>query len=298
MNTNHANTNRLNPDHLHADRPTHLDPEATVTMPVVAHAPRTPDDHLAPASDTDTAADDPDGRFTPNPWRRRAADRLILAGRRHTRHWTDLAGTGRRPGPHALIFLHREPDPHSTNPSSGTVRIATRMFLHGDDVTDLHTILTELHARALEYRDAGVRHPIAQLADTAEPMTRTAHYLGLATSTIDPTGFDGPGSWPWHGLAHLTDDTRMIIRARSSVATPDLQSSHTLDAADLPTGVLDAFNPAHAWRWTRPDLNLADRDLVAEQDALQALHTFLHASETTPRPRRHARPEHAFTAGA
>jgi hypothetical protein len=176
-----------------ADRPAHLDPETTVTMPAAVPEPRTPAD-LVPVADTGLPAPDTDSRFTPNPWRRRAADRLVLAGRRHARHHTDLAGTGRRPGPHALIFLHREPDPHSNNPSVGTVKIATRMFLHGADVTDLHTILTHLHARALDYTKAGIRHPIAQLADTAEPMTRAARYLGLGTSSIDPAGIDRSGA--------------------------------------------------------------------------------------------------------
>ena len=260
------------------DRP-YRDPATTVTMPAV----------VVPATgELPPGPGDACGQFTPNPWRRRAVDRLILAGRRHTRHVIDLAGTGRRPGPHALIFLHSEPDPHSNDPSSGTVKVATRMFLHGDDVSDLHTVLVELHARALEYSEAGVRHPIAQLADGAEPMTRAARYLGLGTSTVDPAGFDGPGSWPWTGLVHLADGTRVIIRARGSVDTPDLQSSHTLDAADLPTGVLDAFNPARAWRWTRPDLSFADPDLLAHQHALEALHTFLHAGETEPRRLRRA----------
>jgi hypothetical protein len=286
----------VNPDHVDADRAAHPDPAQTMPMRVVVPEPRTPDDAFL-GDDTDLAADDPDGQFIPNPWRRRVSDRLTLAGRRHARHWTDLAGTGRRPGPHALVFLHREPDPYSNDPSPGTVRIATRMFLDGDDVTDLHTILTELHTRALEYWEAGIRHPIAQLADTAEPMTRAARYLGLGTSTIDPDRFDGPGSWPWTGLAHLVDDTRMVIRAVSSVRTPDLASSHTLDAVDLPTGVLDAFNPARAWRWTRPDLHHADPDLLAHQHALQALHTFLHATETAPRPHRNGR-HHATLADA
>jgi hypothetical protein len=282
-----VNPDRVNADRANPDRPTGLDPADTMPLQVVVPEPRTPDDP-APVGCTERPTDAA-GQFTPNPWRRRAADRLTLAGRRHARHLTDLAGTAHRPGPHALIFLHREPDPHSNDPASGAVRIATRMFLHGRDVTDLHTILTELHARALEYAQAGVRHPIAQLADTAEPMTRAAHYLGIAASTIDPTGFNSPGSWPWTGLAQLTDGTRMVIRATSSVETPDLQSSHTLDAADRPTGVLDAFNPARAWRWTRPDLTLADNLLGAEQDALDALHTFLHTTETAPRPHRHAR---------
>jgi hypothetical protein len=280
------NPDHVNPDPVNPARTAPLDPTQTMPMAVVVPEPRTSD---GPTPDPGPPADDIDTRFAPNPWRRRAADRLALAGRRHARHITDLAGTGRRPGPHALIFLHREPHPRSNHPSSGTVKIATRMFLHGPDVTDLHTILTELHARALDYTEAGVRHPIAQLADTAEPMTGAARYLGLATSSVDPAGFDEPASWPWTGLAHLTDDTQMIIRATSSVETPDLQSSHTLDAADLPTGVLDAFDPARAWRWTRPDLHLTDPALVAQQHALDALHTFLHATETAPRPRRHAR---------
>lgn len=267
----------------------YLDPETTITMPTVVPTPRASDDPIPAGADSNTA-DDADGRFTPNPWRRRVADRLILAGRRHTRHRTDQAGTARQPGPHALIFLHHEPDPRATNPhtGAGTVAIATRMFLNGDDVTDLHTILTHLHARALEYTRAGMRHPITQLVDTAEPMTRSARYLGLATSTLHPGHSDNPGSWPWQGLAHLTDDTRMIIRATSSVATPDLQSTHTLNPEDLPLGVLDAFDPARAWRWTRPDLHDSNPHLAAQQNALDTLHTLLQTTENQPRRHRRA----------
>ena len=298
MNPDPANPDRANPSGRSVDRPTRLDPEATVTMPAFVPDPRTPDD---PASTITTRPDrdtDAERQFFPDPWRRRAADRLVLAGRRHTRHWRDLAGTEHQPGPHALIFLHREPDPDSDDSDAGGVTIATRMFLRGADVTDLHTILTHLHARALEYWEAGSRHPIAQLADTAEPMTRAARYLGVGTSTIHPAEFDAtPSCWPWTGLVQLADGTRMVIRATSSVETPDLQSSHTLDRADLPTGVLDAFNPARAWRWTRPDLTLSDPDLVSQQDALQALHTFLHATENAPRPHRHAR-HHTIAADA
>jgi hypothetical protein len=164
------------------------------------------------------------------------------------------------------------------------------MFLHGDDVTDLHLVLTELRERAREYRDAGVHHPIAQLADTAEPMSRSAHYVGVATSSIEPARYDGPGSLPWQGLVHLTDGTRMTIRASSSVQTLDLQSTHTLDPAAQPGGGLHAFHPGRAWRWTRPDLDLTDPALVAQRDALAALHAVIAAGETEPR--RHRRATH------
>lgn len=271
---------------MSTDRPPHLDPDTTVAMPAVIPEPR--------GSGEEPASVDADGRFTPNPWRRRAAGRLTLAGRRHARHWTDLAGTGRRPGPHAVIFLYREPARRSNDPCSGTVAIATRMFLHGDDVIDLHTILTELHARAVEYAEAEVRHRIAQLADTAEAMTSAARYFGLGTSTIDGDRRFEPGDWPWQGLAELVDGTRLILRGASTVDPPDLRSSHTLDDADRPIGTLDAFNPARAWRWTRPDLRDTDPELAAQQDALGALHALLHGTQTPPRRHRrgagHPRP--------
>jgi hypothetical protein len=71
-------------------------------------------------------------------------------------------------------------------------------------------------------------------------------------------------------------------------AHPDVQSGHTLDPGDLPAGVLDAFHPAGAWRWTRHTLDPADPGLVADLDALEALHAVIHAGETEPRRHRRA----------
>ena len=68
---------------------------------------------------------------------------------------------------------------------------------------------------------------------------------------------------------------------------PELQSNHTLDPPAIPEGGLHAFHPGRAWRWLRPDLDVTDPDLVAQLDALAALHAVIQAGETElPRHRR------------
>src|SRR5689334_13370460 len=72
-----------------------------------------------------------------------------------------------RPGPHAIVFLFREPEPDAQD----RVTVATRMFVDGPDVADLPAVLATLTERACEY-SRPLPDLIAYLADRVEPRGR------------------------------------------------------------------------------------------------------------------------------
>ena len=223
-------------------------------------------------------------RLEPNPLRWAVVDRVALAGHRHAGHLHDLHGTAALPARHAVVFLFHQP---TTGLDNG-IRIATRMFLDGDDADDLILVLHELGNRFDDYRRTRrTTHPLALMIDRAEVMTPEARYLGTATSSLAVIN-DTPASVTardWLGLAKLVDGTQLILRDRltpSDVTDTrglDVTTTHTLDR----DGPFDSFT-SRAWGYPLP--NTPDDELADMLDALERLHTFV--AETERRRRRRA----------
>jgi len=106
--------------------------------PARDHLPEPPDIPTGRPADPDRA--DP---LRPDPLRHAVVDRLAVAGRRHSRHRAGRSARAGRPGPHAIVFLFREPEPDAQD----RVTVATRMFVDGPDVADLPAVLAALHGR-------------------------------------------------------------------------------------------------------------------------------------------------------
>ena len=178
-------------------------------------------------------------RLVPDPLRDRVVRRLGLVGRRHARVRAEHHRTPTEPGPHAVVFFYRQP----TAGRVDDIAVATRMFLAGDDVTDLTAVLGTLYDRALDYLAAGAFDPREHLCQRAEPMTGSATYLGVGASSLlaasTPTGDP-----PWAGLARLLDGTRLTARRPIGGYQMEVESSHTLDA-----GTALTHSPAYTWRW-------------------------------------------------
>lgn len=198
-----------------------------VTVPGSSH--RT--DPLIPTATTGTAPDNSrDARrdamleevpdvYRVNPLRLMVIHRLGLAARRLSSIISrpDQVDSQRRPGPHALVFLHHHapvllPTPgwHPTTPAGrpgaghDEIRITHRSFQHhpddlddpedtnAPDVTDLNYLLTTLHQRAEEFLRAKVRDLIEVLTDGGDPIDPFTHrYYGLATISIHRPGTAG-----------------------------------------------------------------------------------------------------------
>lgn len=204
------------------------------------------------------------GHLRPDPARRRVVNRLVLVGRRHARHLVEQTGTASQPGPHAVVLFYR---PALAGPRA-EILIASRMFLHGDDVTHLPTVLDTLRQRALDYRRVATFDPLVHLTNRAEPLTHASRYLGLGTSSLRP-GLPGDDDLPWTGLARLADGTRLSMDLTpGGSARVAVTSTHTLD-----TGAALAPSTTHTWRWAsaRPD----DPERAAAHDALDGLHRLL-----------------------
>ena len=230
-------------------------------------------------------ADEP-VQLRPDPLRWRVIDRLVLAGHRHAGHLLDRhAHPATRPARHAVVFVFDQP----RRGTDDGLRIAQRMFLDGsDDVTDLTTVLTALADRVSDYRRA--RHgPLARIIDRHEPIAREARFLATVTSSLEPVSPSGDPAAPrpWRGLAHLVDDTQLVVRTRvhptallPETAALDVASTHTLAVATP----LEPFGRGRRWRY----IDHTDRDdpgLEGEQTALHRLHALITDSEH--RPRRH-----------
>ncbi len=230
----------------------------------------TSDRPAEPAAESGSADPDRVDPMQPDPIRRAVVDRLAIAGRRHPRHRAERSVRAGRPGPHAVVFLFREPDrrdrihPHR-------VRVATRMFVDGPDVADLPTVLATLTDRVHEY-GRPLPDMIAYLADRAEPRGRGSAYLGIAVSSID-VAREGMDPMPWDGLAHLVDGTRMTLHATRPESPPHVASTHTL-AHDGPVWA------PHASTWISTPVAATSRtDLPAAHDTLAALHDHLRRAE-------------------
>ena len=263
-----------------------LDPYSTDPFRAVAnpHAHRLGSDRPITASETVSNPAEPGPERSDPEWadpqlrdsiRRAAAQRLALAGRLHTRHRDDRHGRPDRPGPHAVLFLFREPDPGRPD----VITVASRMFLDGPDVAALPTVLTTLTDRAHDFLRVH-RGPAGQgglsphelmtyLADGTEPWGPGSRYLGIGVSSIDTTRED-IDPMPWDGLAHLVDGTRLALHATRPEIPPDIISTHTL-----------AYGPpmfeAHTWRWATSTTPAPPgrTDIAAAHTALAALHGHL-----------------------
>lgn len=223
-----------------------------------------------PAAESVWAEPDRVDPMQPDPIRRAVVDRLAIAGRRHPRHRAERSVRAGRPGPHAVVFLFREPGrPDRANPHPITV--ATRMFVDGPDVADLPTVLATLTDRIQEY-GRPLPDTIAYVADRVEPRGRGSTYLGVAVSSID-VAREGIDPMPWDGLAHLVDGTRLSLHATRPESSPQVVSTHTL-AHDGPVWA------QHPSSWIVTPAGATTRtDLPAAHDTLATLHHHLRSAE-------------------
>jgi hypothetical protein len=232
-------------------------------------APRTSPETAAP----ETAAPD---QLRSNPVRWRVIDRLALVGHRHAGHLLDRHGTPAVPARHAVTFLFAQP----ARGTDDGLRIASRMFLHGDDVDDLTAVLHALADRAADYRRAHYS-PLPRIIDRHEPMNREARYLATATSSLEPA--DDPAEpRSWRGLAHVVDGTQLVLQKRVdpgvilfdpgelAVATTHTLAVHTLQ---------EPFGFQRMWRYLEESDLAADPDLVGALTALGQLHALITDSE-------------------
>lgn len=202
--------------------------------------------------------------------RNAVTNRLQFMNSMHAVHAWD--GRRAKPiGPHGLAFLYADLDPHS-DPARPhyEARIATRLFLDGEDVDDLVRLLYELGAIAEDYlKDGGVFDPLQHMVQRRKdsPVPPNAVYIGVGVSSLDSAG----GRWrdieqrvssalevPGRCYASLTDNTRIKIERPARPYDPlqvwstrSLNVDGTLhyrswrylvdDAADAQTNAV--------WRW-------------------------------------------------
>jgi hypothetical protein len=154
-------------------------------------------------------------------------------------------------GPHGLAFLYRDPVAPGDPPRYKVVA-ATRLFLDGDDVRNLHRLLYEMSGIARDYLTRGAFDPRLTMTDRQEQMSQRAEYIGLGVSTLDTPNApwyealeraSGPLDIPGCGYVILADGTRMIVeRGGSSARATKLYSSRQLT---------DPMNPVRVWSWLR-----------------------------------------------
>jgi hypothetical protein len=212
-----------------------------------------------------------DTRFEADPVRMQVAQRLALAGRRHARHAADQAWRGKPIASHAVVFLYR--DPPIARVGDG-LHTASRLFLAGTEVADLPTIVTQLLACAADYASGRGFDPRTQLSTHAEPMASSAHYIGIAASTLvakpSPTAV-GTGreyDTPFRVLGLLIDETQLAVRGAGMSAPLDIRSTHTLD-----TGHTSA---RQRWTWIHADADAAvDPQLPEVWAGLDDLHSLI-----------------------
>ncbi|HEU4424818.1 MAG TPA: hypothetical protein VFR67_20010 [Pilimelia sp.] len=157
-------------------------------------------------------------------------------------------------GPHGLAFLYRD-QIAAGDPPRYRVAAATRLFLDGDDVRNLHRLLYEMTTIARDYLQRGGFDPRLTMTDRQEEMSGRAQYIGLGVSTLDTQvapwdeflqQANGPLDIPGSGYVLLADGTRMIVErgGGASAGSSRLYSSRPLT---------DPMNPVRVWTWLRED---------------------------------------------
>jgi len=200
------------------------------------------------------------------------AQRLALAGRRHARHAADQAWRNKPIANHAVVFLYHDPPRARTGDGLYT---ASRLFLAGTDVADLPTILTQLLACATDYASGRGFDPRTQLSTHAEPMDSSAHYIGIAASTLNasPTATVERAlntgreyDTPFRVVGLLSDETQLVVHGAGMTAPLDIRSTHTLDTG---TG-------RQRWTWMHGDADAAvDPELPEVWAGLDDLHSVI-----------------------
>lgn len=209
-------------------------------------AERNPDRGVAsgrypPVSPPDAYALPPEPLPEPTLWELALPDlRNQVANRLHQMNWLHAqeAWARRRKDPigaHVLAFFYAEP-PHD-DPPRCELRTCTRLFLI-DDEQHLPRLLYEMAGVSADLLPAG-GDPRTEMANTCEPMSGQAAYLGLGVSSLDTPA----GAWPdaqraafndmeipgrcW---ALLYDGSRMIVDrfARQDYGRVEIQSTHVL----------------------------------------------------------------------
>lgn len=258
-----------------------------------------------PSSWVGTAPPVPPGRteenVQPSRVRIQVLDRLTVVCRRHARHAADQRWTGHPIGPHVIVFFYAEGRPDQAADEAvnapADLRVATRTFLAGDDVTDLARMLTQLHDLALDYLEGDGLDARIQLANRVEPMTARADYVGVAVSTLvppspprtaAPVGESAPRpdlavDIPFRGVVQLVDGTQLVLRCGGGLQSPQVQSTHTLDLTTV---------PVRRWQWAGPRFLLDERGLAEVGAGLSALNGAVaagHHSALAPGRRRRGR---------
>lgn len=208
-------------------------------------------------------------RLEQNRLRGDVVDRLALASRRHARHSADRLWAGEHAiGQHVVVFFYREPGPSD---AFDLLRVATRMFLAGEDVADLHSVVRQLHVLAREYWDMGRFDPRDQLSTRVESMSPDADYVGLGVATLNPgdVTLDGAvfsDNRPFRGIAALSDGTRLISRWTGGLDSVRSESTHTLNVGTTVT---------RTWSWAGPDFLHGATEAGQIGSAVLDLHEFI-----------------------
>jgi hypothetical protein len=180
-------------------------------------------------------------------------------------------------GPHVLLFLYADPDPHAANGHVWfTLRAAARLFLASDE-PDLAKLLAEFQRATAPLLNARADPRGREMSNWTDPMSSGAVYLGVAISSLDTDD----ASWqqtqrealndmgvPGQCYATLTDGTKLVIHRRAINDFGDV----TVTTNRPHTQVL----PARRWQWRylpgHADPHTIDRARFNLWDQLDALH--------------------------